>query len=154
LRPALTVRSHSDNKKKEQGHKPMKNAFSRLGYTCAAAALFCAATSIASAATMNRITVNLPEDTVAGSSTLAAGAYTITDVEPAGGVHVFVFRGENGKLVTLQAGTIAQASESSKTSLVLSRRGSEFRLNKILIEGSSLGYEFDSGRQGDVREQK
>ena len=132
----------------------MKNAFSRFGYTCAAATLFCAATSMASAGTMNRITVNLPEDAIAGSSTLAAGTYTITDVEPAGGVHVFVFQGENGKRVTLQAGTIEQFSESSKTSLVLSRRGSEFRLNKLLIEGSARGYEFDSGRQSDSRERK
>jgi hypothetical protein len=132
----------------------MKNAFSRFGYTCAAAAVFCVATSIASAGTMNRITVNLPEDTVAGSSTLTAGTYTITDVEPAGGVHVFVFQGENGKRVTLQAGTIEQFSEPSKTSLVLSRKGSEFRLDKLLIEGFSRGYEFDSGRQNDFRERK
>ncbi len=31
---------------------------------------------------MNRITVNLPEDTIAGGNTLTAGTYTITDVEP------------------------------------------------------------------------
>jgi hypothetical protein len=132
----------------------MKNAISRFGYTCAAAALFCAATGITSAATMNRITVNLPEDTIAGSSILTAGNYTITDVEPAGGVHVFVFRGENGKPVMLQAGTIEQFSEPSKTSVVLTKKGPEVRLDKLLIEGSSLGYEFDNGRQNDSRERK
>ena len=129
----------------------MKNAISRFGYTCAAAALLC---GISSAETMNRITVNLPEDTVAGTSTLAAGTYTITDLEPAGGVHVFVFRGENGKQVTLQAGTIERFSESPKTSVVLQRNGSETRLDKLLIEGSSLGYEFDNGRQNDPRDRK
>ncbi len=129
----------------------MKNAISGFGYTCVTAALLCAATGITSAATMNRVTVNLPEDTIAGSSTLTAGTYTITDLEPAGGVHVFVFRGENGKLVTLQAGTIEQSSEPSKTSLVLSKKGSEVRLDKLLIEGSSLGYEFDGGRPNGPR---
>ena len=129
----------------------MENAISRFGYTCATAALLCAATGITSAGTMTRVTVNLPEDTIAGSSTLTAGTYTITDLEPAGGVHVFVFRGENGKQITLQAGTIEQASESSKTSVVLSKKGSEVRLNKLLIEGSSLGYEFEGGRQNDSR---
>jgi len=130
----------------------MKNAISRFGYTCAAAALLCAATGITFAGTMNRVTVNLPEDTIAGSSTLAAGAYTITDLEPAGGVHVFVFRSENGKQVTLQVGATEQSSEPSKTSvLVLSRNGAQVRLNKLLIEGSSLGYEFDGGRQNDSR---
>jgi len=129
----------------------MKNAISRFGYTCAAAALLCAATGITFAGTMNRVTVNLPEDTMAGSATLAAGAYTITDLEPAGGVHVFVFRSENGKQVTLQVGTIEQVSEPSKTSVVLSKTGSEVRLNKLLIEGSSRAYEFDGGRQNDSR---
>jgi hypothetical protein len=131
----------------------MKNAISRFGYTCAAAALFCAAGAV-SAETMNRITVNLPEDTIAGSNTLAAGTYTITDIEPASGVHVFVFRGAGGKPVMLQAETIEQASGPSKSSLVLSRTGSEVRLDKLLIEGSSLGYEFDFGRQNDSQDRK
>jgi hypothetical protein len=129
----------------------MKNAISRFGYTCAAAALLCATAGITSAATMNPITVNLPEDTIAGTSTLAAGTYTITDVEPAAGVHVFVFRGENGKPVMLQAGTIEQSSEPSKTSVVLSQKGSEIRLDKLLIEGSSRGFEFDSARPNELR---
>jgi hypothetical protein len=129
----------------------MKNALSRFGYTCVAAALFCAGAGIMPAASMNRVTVNLPEDTIAGNSTLTAGTYTVTDLEPAGGVHVFVFRGENGKLVTLPAGTIEQASEPAKSSVVLSKQGSEVRLDKLLIEGSSIGYEFDAGRQTDSR---
>lgn len=127
----------------------MKNAISRFGYTCAATALFCAGAGVMSAGTMNRITVNLPQDTLAGGNTLPAGTYTITDIEPAGGVHVFIFRGEGGKQVTLQAGTIDQASEPSKSSLVLFRKGSEVRLDKLLIEGSSVGYEFEPGRQND-----
>jgi hypothetical protein len=132
----------------------MKNAISRFGYTCAAAALFCAAAPIMSAGIMNRITVNLPEDTIAGNSTLAAGPCTITDVEAAPGIHMFVFQGETGKPVTLQAETVEQRSEPSKTRLVLTRKGSEFRLDKLLIEGSSLGYEFEAGRQNDSRERK
>ena len=123
----------------------MKNAISRFGYTCAATALFCAAAGVLSAGTMNRITVNLPQDTIAGSTTLPAGNYTITDIEPAGGVHVFVFRGENGKLATVPAGTIEQGSEPTKSSLLLFRKGSEVRLDKLLIEGSSVGYEFEPG---------
>ena len=131
----------------------MKNAISRFGYTCAATALFCAVAGVMSAETMNRITVNLPEDTVVGSSILAAGTYTITDLETAG-AHVFIFRGESGKPVMLQAETIEQASEPAKSSLVLSKKGSEVRLDKLLIEGSSLGYEFEPGRQNDSRDQK
>src|SRR5690349_7593481 len=103
----------------------MKNAISRFGYTCAATALFCAVTGVMSAETMNRITVNLPENTVAGSNTLAAGAYIITDIEAGPGVHVFVFRGESGKPVMLQAETVEQVFEPSKSSLVLSKKGSE-----------------------------
>lgn len=131
----------------------MKNAISRFGYTCAAAALFYIAGGVMSAETMNRVTVNLPEDTIAGSNILAAGAYTITDVEPAPGVHVFVFQGENNKPVMIQAEPVEQSSEPSKSSLMLTRKGSEVRLDKLLIEGSSLGYEFQPV-QNDSRERK
>ena len=127
----------------------MKNAFSRFGYTCAAAAVLA---GIAGAQTMNRITVNLPEDVVAGGTTLPAGPYMITDLEPASGNHIFVFRGENGKPVFIQAETIDQASEQAKTALVLSKTGSEVRLDKLLIEGSSLGFEF--GHPNGVENQK
>lgn len=120
----------------------MKNAISRFGYTCVATAVFCTAAGVMSAQTMNSVTVNLPEDTIAGSNILAAGTYTITDLESASGNHVFVFRGESGKPVTLQAATIEQISEPSKSSVVLSRQGAEVRLDKLLIQGSSLGYEF------------
>jgi hypothetical protein len=65
-----------------------------------------------------------------------------------------VFRGENGKPVLVQAETINQASEQSKTAVVLSKTGSEVRLDKLLIEGSSLGYEFAGGHHNGVENQK
>jgi hypothetical protein len=126
----------------------MKNAISRFGYTCAAAAILA---GLAAAQPMNRITVNLPEDVLAGGTTLPAGSYTITDVEPASGNHIFVFRGENGKPFTIQAETIDQASEQSKTAVVLWKTGSEVRLDKLLIEGSSLGYDFGGAHQNVQR---
>ncbi|HWD99010.1 MAG TPA: hypothetical protein VG345_08240 [Bryobacteraceae bacterium] len=129
----------------------MKNAISRFGYTCAAAAILA---GLAGAQTLNRITVNLPQDVLAGGTTLPAGSYTITDIEPFSGNHVFVFRGENGKPVAIQAETIDQSSEQSKTAVVLSKTGSEVRLDKLLIEGSSLGYEFAGGHQNGAENQK
>jgi hypothetical protein len=129
----------------------MKNAISRFGYTCAAAAVLA---GLAGAQTINRITVNLPEDVIAGGTTLAAGSYTITDIEPASGNHIFLFRGENGKPVAIQAETIDQPSEQSKTAIVLSKSGSEVRLDKLLIEGSSLGYGFAGGHQNGLDNQK
>jgi hypothetical protein len=128
----------------------MKNAFSRFGYTCAAAAVVA---GLAGAQTMNRITVNLPEDIIAGGTTLPAGPYTITDLQPASGNHIFVFRGADRKPLFIQGATMDQGAEQSKTAVVLSKTGSELRLNKLLIEGSSLGFEF-GGQQNGAENQK
>ncbi len=123
----------------------MKNALQRFGYTCVAAMIAAGITGTVlvqnmQAQPLNLISVTLPQDVTIGSSVLPAGNYTIQDIDPASGNHLFVFRGENKTVVV--PGATVESLESAKTAVVLTRTGSAARLDKLVIEGSSIGYDF------------
>lgn len=120
----------------------MKTAIQRFGYTCVAALVAAGITGSMFAQTTNLLTVNLPEDVTVGATLLPAGNYTVEDLQPISGNHLFLFRGENNKPVILQAATIGETQENAKTAVVLTRTGSAAHLDKIVVQGSSIGYEF------------
>jgi hypothetical protein len=93
------------------------------------------------AAAPNTVTLTLPHSVTVGSTTLPSGQYTISGVEMSDGNEYFVVRSAKTAPVTLSAQRI-DASDSSKTHVVLSRDGEAWHFEKLFLEGDGTGYEF------------
>ena len=121
----------------------MKNAFSRMGRTCASFVIGGGLTAGGLlAGSVNEISVNLPHAVAVGSTTLQAGAYKIDEVEM-GGDQFFVVRSERGAAVaTLQAQQIVNENYSNKTQLVFSTDGDVWHFDKLEIAGDRNSYQF------------
>jgi hypothetical protein len=89
------------------------------------------------------VKVTLPEAVSVGNATLASGEYTITESTISGGASLFVFRDAKGDAVSAVAMKTAEPSNEQKTEVVLSNAGGTLRLDKMFIEGSSAGYQFN-----------
>jgi hypothetical protein len=131
------------SKLKQEGFKEMKNAFSRLGRTCArlgvAGGLLAGALL---AGSPNPVTVTLPHAVTVGSTTLPSGQYTISSVNMGdGGDSYFIVRSANSPVVALPALKI-DAPDQGKTEVVFTKDGDTWRFNKMFIEGEDIGYEF------------
>lgn len=114
----------------------MKNAFLRIGYTCASILM---AGALASAATVNIASVTLPNAVSVGSATLPGGHYTIASE----GDGTFLIQSDNGQKSAMLMGRRIESGEAARrTEVVLSGEGDSLHLNKLFIEGQTEGYEF------------
>ena len=119
----------------------MKNAFSRMGRTCAQVAM--AGGLIAGvmfAGQVNPVTVTLPHAVTVGSTTLPSGEYTISSVDMTDG-ELFVVRSANGPTVSLLSERI-DAHDQNRTEMVLSKDGDNWHFDKLFIQGDETGYQF------------
>ncbi len=122
----------------------MKNAFARFGKTLGSlvvvgglmtCGLFAGTTAL--------VTVNLPHAVTVGSTTLPSGHYTISAVDMASGDDVLILRADKGNTtVTLQAQKSTLASNSDKTQVFVTRDGDTWNLDKMVIEGTDVSYQF------------
>jgi len=114
----------------------MNSLFSRIAISgiLAAGAMF--------AASMNDLTVTLPHAVSVGSTTLPGGTYTISPMETRDGAEYFVVRGRGTAPVILTAQKTDSAVEAPKTEITLSETGDTWKLDKLVIQGETTGYEF------------
>lgn len=119
----------------------MKNAFSRMGLTCASLLVTgVLATGVAMfAAPVNPIAVTLPHAVTAGSITLPAGQYVITSFEM-GGEDLFTVRGEHTPALTLRAMRVE--SDSNDTRVTLSKDGDLWHFDKLTVAGEGQAFQF------------
>ncbi len=126
----------------------MKNAFSRMGQTCASTILKGAiagglAAGALFAASISPVKVMLPEAVTVGSTTLPSGEYTISSVDLNDGNSWFVVRSERGQAITtLHAQRINPSASSDKTQVTLEKDGDAWRFDKLFIRGDKSGYQF------------
>jgi hypothetical protein len=118
----------------------MKNAFSRMGRTCAsllAGGVLMAGAMLANQ--INEVTVTLPHAVTVGSTTLPAGQYVIGNIEM-GGEEFFVVRGDHTPVVTLKSER--EPNETDKTEVVLSKDGDQWHFDKLTIAGEGETFRF------------
>ncbi len=126
----------------------MKNAFSRMGQTCACTILKgtiagVLATGALFAASITPVKVTLPQAVTVGSTTLPSGDYTISSVDLNDGNSWFVVRSERGHaMTTLRAQRINPHASSEKTQVTIEKNGDGWRFGKLFIRGDESGYQF------------
>jgi hypothetical protein len=126
--------------KNNRTDKKMKNAFSRIGQTCVFGVLMAGAMF---AASVNRVTVNLPHAVTVGATTLPSGEYTLSSIDMGDGVEYFVMRSEHTPALTLSAVKIDAAEAEGKTQVTIQKDGDLWRLDKLFVHGSdNSGYQF------------
>jgi len=122
-------------------YKKMKNAFSRIGRTCARVAMAGGLmVGVMLAGEVNPVTVTLPHAVTVGSTTLPSGEYTISSVDMADG-ELFVVRSANGATVSLLSEKI-EAPDQDKTKVVFTKDGDNWHFDKLFIQGDETGYQF------------
>jgi hypothetical protein len=122
----------------------MKNAFSRIGRTCAQVAMAGGLMAgVMFAGDVNPVTFTLPHAVTVGSTTLPGGQYTISSVEMGDGDDVFVVRSANSPTVSLMAQKIG-AQDQDKTQVVFAKDGDTWHFDKLFIQGDDTGYQFVS----------
>ena len=96
----------------------------------------------AAAASMRPVKITLPYSVTVAGMPLAAGAYTIEELDFRS--HVLIFRSESGASVDVFATVIATPnnSVSNHTALVLQQSGAELNASKLWLEGQAWGFEF------------
>ena len=107
------------------------------------ALLFSAMTALpAAAASMRPVKITLPNNVTVAGISLAAGAYTVEQLDMES--PVLMFRSESGKSVDVFATVIATPnnSVSKRTALVLQQSGSELDASRLWLEGEAWGFEF------------
>jgi hypothetical protein len=133
-------------KTKDRKVKDMKNAFSRMGQTCASTltkgAIVVSMASAMFAASANPVTVNLPHAVTVGATTLPSGEYTITNVDMSDGNAYFVVRSDRGSVVTLPAQKIDSPAVTSETAVTLQKDGNSWRFDTLSIRGENTSYQF------------
>jgi hypothetical protein len=126
----------------------MKNAFSRMGQTCAStifkgAIAGALATGALFAASISPVKVTLPEAVTVGSTTLPSGEYTISSVDLNDGNSWFVVRSDRGQAITtLHAQRINPTASEHKTRVTLEKDGAAWHFDKLFIRGDESGYQF------------
>ena len=125
----------------------MKNAFSRMGQTCASTILKGAiagllATGALFAASTGSVKVILPESVNVGGTTLPSGEYTLSSVEMNDGGSWFVVRSERGQVITTVQAQRIDPRANDKSQLTLEKDGNAWHFDKLFIQGDDNGYEF------------
>ncbi len=115
-------------------------------YRTLAGALFASAMAISGSAgpIPQQIKVTLPYPVMIGSTQAPAGEYAIQVLSDAASGPLMLFSSRNGFAVEAFATAIPLNGRaiSSKTEIVLKRQGDTRELDKILVEGRDIGYEF------------
>jgi hypothetical protein len=117
----------------------MKNAFSRIGQTCAFGVLMAGAML---AGSIDPVTVTLPHAVTVGSTTLPEGQYTLSAIDMNDGNEYFVMRSAHGPAIALSAQRIDGQDKASKTQVTLEKDGDSWRLGKLFIQGNNNGFQF------------
>jgi hypothetical protein len=121
----------------------MKNAFARFGRICVSVVVGTGLAAVGlMAGSVNRVTVTLPHPVTVGSTTLPQGTYSISSLDMSDGSEYFIVRGDHTPSVTLQAQKIDADDQSDKTQVILTQDGSEWRFDKLFVEGVGTGYQF------------
>jgi len=119
----------------------MKNAFSRIGRTCAQVAMAGGLMAgVMLAGEVNPVTVTLPHAVTVGSTTLPSGDYTISSVDMADG-ELFVVRSANNPTVSLLAEKIG-SPDQNKTEVIFTKDGDTWHFDKLFLQGGETGYQF------------
>jgi hypothetical protein len=103
----------------------------------------------AAAQRVNTITVTLPFAASVGGVTLAAGEYTIRDLEDQGGASVLQISGRDGKGVMALAMEVMAPKNQQPTAeatVVLKPTGAGYEIQTIWLAGQEIDYEFLSSR--------
>ena len=120
----------------------MKNAFSRIGYTCVFGFAIAGAML---AAPIHSVNLTLPHAVTVGSTTLPEGQVTVSTVEMNDGNGYLVVRSESGMAVTLPAQKV-DFVEPGKTQITLQKDGNSWHFGKLSINGDTAGYQFTDER--------
>lgn len=96
-------------------------------------------------------TFTVPFDFVAGTTTMPAGEYHISN-GPASGT--LSFRGGDRHTIQVSAGNIETLNASAQTKLVFHRYGGRYFLSQLWIEGENLAHEVPIGSQERERARK
>ncbi|MDE3198019.1 MAG: hypothetical protein KGN84_16850 [Acidobacteriota bacterium] len=124
----------------------MKNAFSRMGWTCASMIVGGALLAGSMfAATVTPVSVDLPHDVTVGSVVLPTGHYTMSSIEMGGG-QIFIVRSDDGKTATLPAQAVASGDSNARTQVVLSKDGDTWRFDRLTVAGEGQTYQFNGGK--------
>ncbi len=118
------------------------NALKNIGTKLAAAMIATGLIAGAAFAADSTVKVTLPEAVSLGGTTLASGQYSITETTLVGGASIVVFRDEKGDTTTAVAQRTAEPGVDQKTEVVLSHAAGKLHLDKMFIEGDSVGYQF------------
>jgi hypothetical protein len=119
----------------------MKNAFLRIGYTCASllvAGGFMIAVTPAIAETHDLAYVTLSQPVLVGNTTLPGGQYTISNE----GNNVFLIHSAKGD-TALVFGREVETDKAPRTEVVLKGDSEGLRLDQLRFEGETTGYEFN-----------
>jgi hypothetical protein len=95
------------------------------------------------AANRDLVTVSLPHAVTVGNATLPEGEYTIASLSMNGSDDMFVIRAEKGNAVAmLQGQKVLLPGQSDKTQVVLSKDGDNWSIDKLVIAGDGVSYQF------------
>ena len=120
----------------------MKNAFLRIGYTCASLLVvggFLIAVTPANAEMRVLATVTLSQPVIVGATTLPSGQYTISDE----GDNVFLIHSDKGDSALVIGREIDTIKEAPRTEVILKSDSEGLRLDQLRFEGQTSGFEFN-----------
>lgn len=120
----------------------MKNAFLRIGYTCASllvAGGFMIAVTPANAEMRDLASVTLSQPVIVGTTTLPSGNYQIIDE----GSNVFLIRSDKGDSALVYGRQVENSNEAPRTEVILKSDSEGLRLDQLRFEGQTSGFEFN-----------
>jgi hypothetical protein len=115
----------------------MKNAFLRVGQTCALGVLMAGAML---AGSIHPVTLTLPYAVTVGSTTLPSGQYTLSSIDLSDGNEYFMVRSGNGAVFTLPVVRIDSNEAEGKTQVKFQKEGNSWHFDKIFVADN--GYQF------------
>jgi hypothetical protein len=120
----------------------MKNAFLRIGYTCASllvAGGFMIAVTPANAEMHDLAYVTLSQPVTVGTTTLPGGQYTISSE----GDNVFLIHSDKGNNALIYGRPVDINDAAKKTEVILKGDNEGMRLDQLRFQGESTAYEFN-----------
>jgi hypothetical protein len=100
---------------------------------------FCSSLGLAAAQTGTFMTVNLPNATMVGSTSLPAGEYTVREIESNGNGAILQFGNATGTKATVFAQQIP--SDVTRSEVTLKSDGAHLQLDKIFLAERDYGFQ-------------
>jgi len=100
---------------------------------------FCSFLGIAAAQNRTFMTVNLPNATMVGSTSLPAGEYTVREIQSAGNGAILQFSDVTGHRATVFAQEIP--SDVTRSEVTLKSDGERLQLDKIFLAERDYGFQ-------------